>query len=178
VAYPWFKTFHLVGMVAWFAGVFYLPRLFVYHAEAASRAEAERAVLHAQFSRMERLLYRAITVPAMVFTLAMATGMIVLEPSLLLQGWLEAKLGFVFVLVVYTLWQGELMRELAEGTCRFSSQTFRVLNEIPTVLLIAIVVLAVFRGEMTGVVLGATLGAVTLLLALGILAYARLRRPT
>src|SRR5687768_10491097 len=78
MAYLWLKAFHIIGVVAWFAGLFYLVRLFVYHVEAAERPEPERAVLQPQFALMERRLYRIITRPAMVLTLATAAGMLAL----------------------------------------------------------------------------------------------------
>ena len=81
MAYLWLKAFHIIGVVAWFAGLFYLVRLFVYHVEAAERPELERAVLQPQFALMERRLYRIITRPAMVLTLATAAGMRALQPA-------------------------------------------------------------------------------------------------
>jgi len=77
MTYLWFKAFHLVGVVAWFAGMFYLPRLFVYHAEANEQPEAVRTVLQQQYQIMEKRLYRIIMTPAMVLTVAMAIAMVI-----------------------------------------------------------------------------------------------------
>ncbi|HUF36275.1 MAG TPA: CopD family protein [Gemmatimonadales bacterium] len=83
MAYLWLKAFHIVGVVAWFAGLFYLVRLFIYHVEAEERPEAERSVLQPQFALMERRLFRIITRPAMMITLLTAAGMLALQPGCL-----------------------------------------------------------------------------------------------
>jgi putative membrane protein len=81
--YLWAKTLHIVAVVAWFAGLFYLPRLFVYHAEALGGPEPARGVLHAQFTRMERILERAIMRPALVLAIAAAVVMLAARPGML-----------------------------------------------------------------------------------------------
>ncbi|HEX6668112.1 MAG TPA: CopD family protein, partial [Gemmatimonadales bacterium] len=95
MAYLWLKAFHIIGVVAWFAGLFYLVRLFVYHVEAAERPEPERAVLQPQFALMERRLYLIITQPAMLVTMLTAVGLLVLQPGWLRDWWLWAKVALV-----------------------------------------------------------------------------------
>ena len=80
MAYLWFKAFHLVGIVAWFAGMFYLPRLFVYHAEAYEQSEPARTILKSQYQVMEKRLYSIIMTPAMLLTVAMAIGLVSVAP--------------------------------------------------------------------------------------------------
>ena len=93
MAYYWFKAFHLVGIVVWFAGLFYLVRLFIYHVEANEQPEPARSILKNQYQLMEQRLYSIITTPGMLVTIAMAIGLIYTEPDVLKQGWLHFKLA-------------------------------------------------------------------------------------
>ena len=148
MAYFWFKAFHLIGIVVWFAGLFYIVRLFVYHAEASQEPEPAQTILKNQYQIMEKRLYHIITTPGMVVTVAMAIGLLVTEPEVLKDGWLHIKLAFVAVLIAYHFYCGRIMRRLAAGECNWSGQQFRALNEAPTVLLVAIVLLAVFKNNL------------------------------
>lgn len=148
MAYFWFKAFHLIGVVVWFAGLFYLVRLFVYHAEASERDEPAQTILKAQYEIMEKRLYHIITMPGMVVTVAMAIGLIFTEPEILKSGWLHIKLALVAVLLAYHFYCGRIMKRLAAGECNWTGQQFRALNEGPTVLLVVIVLLAVFKGSL------------------------------
>jgi putative membrane protein len=142
MAYYWFKAFHLIGVVVWFAGLFYIVRLFVYHAEAAQEPEPAQTILKNQYEIMEKRLYNIITTPGMVVTVVMAIGLLTTEPEVLKDGWLQIKLAFVAALLVYHFYCGRIMRRLATGQCNWSGQQFRALNEAPTLLLVAIVLLA------------------------------------
>lgn len=126
-------------MVAWMAGILYLFRLFVYH------TEEKQAVVKARFCVMERRLYRYITVPAMVATVAFGGSMVALDLTLLQAPWLHAKLLFVGGIVGLTLFGSFQMDELEAGTCKLSSRTFRLLNEVPTLFLVVVVFLVVFK---------------------------------
>jgi putative membrane protein len=121
------------------AGILYLLRLFVYHAE-----ETE-SLVKSRFEIMERRLLRYITVPAMIAALVFGVWMLYLNPPLLRQGWLHAKLTFVVLLMGVTLYSHRLRIQLAAGTCRKTSVFFRVLNEVPTLLMILIVILVIVR---------------------------------
>lgn len=133
----WLKAFHVVFVVAWFAGLFYLPRLFVYH---VATAEPQG---RARFEVMERRLFAIMTVGALGAVL-FGAAMIVTAPAYLAFGWLRVKLGLVAVLVGYHAWCHRLMRQLAAGSGR-SQRWYRLFNEVPGLLLIAIVVLAVVK---------------------------------
>lgn len=139
MAYLWIKAFHIVAMVAWFAAIFYLPRLFVYH------AMAEDAVSRERFKVMERKLYRGIMTPSMVVTVALGVWMLVLVPPLLSQGWMHAKLTIVALLIVYHFWCGRILRDFRDEKNSRSHRWFRVFNEVPVFGLIAVVVLAVVK---------------------------------
>jgi len=176
MAYFWYKAFHLIGVVVWFAGLFYLVRLFVYHVEAQAEDEPARSILSQQYELMERRLYHIITTPGMVVTVAMAVGLLVTEPEVLKMGWLHAKLAFVALLIGYHFYCGRLMKKLAAGECNWTSKQFRALNEGPTVLLLAIVMLAVFKNQFpTNASAWLIFGAVVAMAA-SIQLYARKRR--
>lgn len=173
MAYLWLKAFHIIGVVAWFAGLFYLVRLFIYHVEAEGRAPAEREVLQPQFALMERRLYLIITRPAMLVTMLTAVGLLVLQPGWLRDWWLWAKVALVAGLLGYHLLCGRIMRQLARGAIGWTGQRLRVLNEVPTLVLIVVVLLVVFKNQLplagTALVVLAT-GA---LFAIAIRVYAR-----
>lgn len=124
-------------MVAWFAGLFYLPRLFVYHVEQPEAA--------AVFTTMEHKLARYIMLPAAVATATFGMGMILVSPEIMAMGWLHAKLGCVMLLVAYHISLEIHRTNLATGRNRKSGRFFRMYNEIPTLLLIAIIFLAVIK---------------------------------
>ena len=148
MAYYWYKAFHLIGVVVWFAGLFYLVRLFVYHAEAEQQPEPAQTILKNQYELMEKRLYNIITTPGMVVTVAMAVGLISTEPEVLKSGWLHIKLTFVVLLLAYHFWCGRIMKKLEKGESKWTGQQFRALNEAPTLLLVVIVLLAVFKNSL------------------------------
>lgn len=176
MSYLWFKSLHIVGIVAWFAGMFYLPRLFVYHAEANEQPEAVRSILQQQYQVMEARLYKIIMTPAMLLTVAMAIGMLVTAPELLKETWIHVKLSLVAVLIGYHHFCKRLMNEMAAGKFRFSGQQFRWFNEFPTVLFVIVVLLAVFKNSFpTSAATWAVVGMVVAMAAI-IQLYARKRR--
>ena len=133
----WIKSLHIVFVVSWFAGLFYLPRLYVYHAGATDGPSRER------FKIMERKLYRGIMTPTMVLTLA--TGAWLWLGFGISGGWLHAKLTLVALLVAYHFWLGKLRHDFAADANRRSHVFYRWINEAPLVLLAAIVVLVVVK---------------------------------
>ena len=176
MAYYWFKALHLIGIVVWFAGLFYLVRLFVYHAEANEQPEPAQTILKKQYELMEKRLYNIITTPGMAVTVAMALGLIYTEPGILKSGWLHTKLSFVALLLIYHFYCGRIMRQLAKGECQWTGQQFRALNEAPTILLVVIVLLAVFKNNLP---LDATtwlIVALVISMAASIQLYAKKRR--
>ncbi len=176
MAYYWFKAFHVVGVVVWFAGLFYLVRLFIYHVEADAEPEPAQGILKGQYEIMERRLYNIITTPGMVVTVAMAIGLLVLMPEYLKDGWMHAKLGLVALLLGYHYYCGRLMRQLQREECRWSSRQLRALNEAPTLLLVVIVMLVIFKNNFpTGATTWLIAGLVVFMAAT-IQLYARKRR--
>jgi protoporphyrinogen IX oxidase len=177
MAYYWFKAFHIVGFVSWFAGLFYLPRLFVYHAEAQEQqSEPARSILRAQFTLMEKRLYGIIMVPAMVVTLVMAGAMVSLQPEMLQQTWLQVKMGLVLVLVAFNFYCRTMIRQLEAGETPLTSKQFRWLNEFPTFFLVVVVMLAVFKNDIPTNATGYVVLAMVVAFAASIQLYARKRR--
>ncbi|MDP8966765.1 MAG: protoporphyrinogen oxidase HemJ [Cyanobacteriota bacterium] len=176
MAYYWFKAFHLIGVVVWFAGLFYMVRLFVYHAEAAQEPEPAQTILKNQYEIMEKRLYNIITTPGMVVTVAMAIGLLTTEPEVLKDGWLQIKLAFVVALIAYHFYCGRMMRQLAAGECNWGGQQFRALNEAPTVLLVVIVLLAVFKNNLPADITGWGIFAMIIVMMATIHLYAKKRK--
>src|SRR3990167_8571842 len=139
--YPmlWLKAFHLISIICWFAALFYLPRLFVYHAMSTDQPSIDR------FKIMERKLYRGIGTPAMIATLIFGVWMLMENPGLMKAGWIHAKLLLVFILMGYHHACGSLMRKFAADQNKRSHVFYRWFNEFPVVLLIGIVILAVVK---------------------------------
>jgi putative membrane protein len=106
------KSIHIIFVVSWFAGLFYIIRLFIYHTEAEERPENERDILQAQFIIMEKKLWQIITTPAMVLTLLSGITMLILNPYYLQQPWMWVKIGFVLGLLVYHFFCQRILNQL------------------------------------------------------------------
>jgi putative membrane protein len=176
MAYLWFKSFHILGFVAWFAGLFYLPRLFVYHIEAEERQDPAKSILKEEFNRLETRLYKLIMMPAMIFTVVMAIAIISTEPYVLREPWLHIKIVLVLVLIGFHFYCGRTIRKLHDGTCTTSSIQMRRINEVPTILLGLVTLLAIFKNTLpfNATVVGT--GAAIVLFGIIIQLYARKRR--
>ena len=133
----WIKAFHIAFMVTWFAGLFYLPRLFVYHAMTSDAPGIER------FRVMERKLYYGIMTPGAVLTIA--TGLVLWLYFGITGGWLHAKLALVAALVGYHIWCGALVRGFRDGRNAHSHVWYRWFNEVPVLFLVAIVILVTVK---------------------------------
>lgn len=138
--YFWVKALHVISIVAWMAGLFYLPRLFVYHANAVKGSEVSEL-----FKVMERRLYHAIMMPAMIASWLFGAIMLAAVPGYLSDGWLHAKLTFVVALTVVHFLLERYRRDFAADRNRHDHKFFRVLNEVPTLLLIGIVIMVVVK---------------------------------
>lgn len=134
----WLKAFHVIGVVTWFAGLFYLPRLFVYHAEASEPVVRDRLKV------MERRLLVMTHIGGAV-AVAFGIATLAVEPYYLAAGWLHVKLALVALLVVYHGVLVKLVRDFAHDRCGWPSGRLRWFNEVPGVLLLAIVILAVVK---------------------------------
>jgi putative membrane protein len=144
----WLKAFHIVGVVSWFAALLYLPRLFVYHAQIQSAGTSivsiDDTLGNARFKVMERKLFMIMTVGA-VIAVGFGVAMLALAPDYLLMRWLQVKLALVLVLVGYHGACFALLQQFAADRNSHSERWFRLFNEIPALLLIAIVILVVVK---------------------------------
>ncbi len=140
MTFLWLKAFHIIAVVTWFAAIFYLPRLFVYHADANDEVSRER------FKIMERKLYRGIMTPSMVIVIALGIWMLSMNTSFYFsQGWMHAKLTLVALLVVYHFYCGHLLEIFKEDRNTRSHVFYRWFNEVPVFILLGVVILVVVR---------------------------------
>jgi putative membrane protein len=172
------KTIHFIGLISWFAGLFYLPRLFIYHVEALEKTEPEKSILSNQFGLMEKRLYNIIMNPAMILTYVGGFTMIFYYGWDWFTGniWMHWKLGFVFLLTGYHHYSKGIIRKLSLGKIPMSSNQLRYYNEIATLLLLAIVLLAVFKSRLDFIYAFVTIIIFMFLLMLGIKAYKNYRK--
>lgn len=140
MSYEWVKALHVLSVISWMAGLLYLPRLFVYHAGAAPGSETSET-----FKVMERRLLRGIMNPAMIAAYVFGVWMLVLSPEWLKQPWMHAKLTAVAAMTVSHMAMAKWRRAFAEDRNVRSDRFFRVVNEVPTVLMIAVVVFVIVK---------------------------------
>jgi protoporphyrinogen IX oxidase len=170
------KAVHIIFVVTWFAGLFYMPRLLIYLTESAGKSEPERSILHNQLSLMAQRLWFGITWPSAIITLAMGTALIVNQPQWLQQAFMHVKLTLVFLLYCYHFSLHYLFTRIKNRDFTFSSQQLRVWNEVATLFLISIVFLIVLKNSLS--MLWGILGlfVFTVIILLGIKIYRRLRK--
>ncbi|MBZ0128335.1 MAG: protoporphyrinogen oxidase HemJ [Rhodobacteraceae bacterium] len=140
--YPWTKVLHVISVIAWMAGLFYLPRLFVYHVEKAGSEGAQ----HDLFQVMERRLYHAIMMPAMLATWLFGLTL-VFTPGIIdwSDAWPWVKAAMVLGMTWFHFWLDQRRKELILGTCTITGRGFRMMNEVPTLLMVVIVVMVIAR---------------------------------
>ncbi len=142
------KALHIIFVVSWFAGLFYIVRLFIYHVEAQAKEETEKRILSTQFKMMESRLWWIITTPAMILTLVFGIWMLILAPGYLQAGWMHIKLAFVAVLLIYHFVCQKIMIDMKNGSYKWKSGGLRLWNELATLCLVAIVFLAVVKNQL------------------------------
>lgn len=139
--YLWLKAFHIISMTAWMAGMFYLPRLYVYHSGVAAGSDSDKML-----QTMERKLLRYIINPAMILTFVFGVAMIVDTPEWMKQGWLHAKIMLVVVgLGGFHGFLAKIRKDFERGQNDRSEKFYRLINEVPTILLVLIVILVVLK---------------------------------
>jgi len=146
--YLYIKSLHIIFVVTWFAGLFYIVRLFIYQTEALQKPEPEKSILHNQLSKMSRLLWNVITWPSAIITLILATTLLVLQPFWLQQPFMHIKLTFVFLLYLYHFSCHYIYKKLQKGEIKYSSTQLRIWNEVATLFLVAVVFLIVLKNEL------------------------------
>ncbi len=169
------KAIHIIFVVTWFAGLFYLVRLFIYHIEAEEKAEPARSILKAQYEIMEQRLYQIITNPSMFGVLITGYWLLYVYSAFLQSAWMWVKLGLVAGLLGYHYFCRAVMKKFREGEIRYTSTQMRIVNEVATLFLVGIVFLVVLKQTLSLLwgLLGLLLLGVGLML--GIRLYKRLR---
>jgi len=143
------KAFHLIFIVTWFAGLFYIVRLFIYHTEAQEKEDAKKTILSNQFVIMEKRLWYGITWPSAILVLISALVMLYHSPGFLTQAFMHVKLAFVLGLYLYHLYIHKLFVQIQSGSFKMSSNKLRVFNELATIFLVAIVFIIILRDQIS-----------------------------
>ncbi len=173
--YNYIKALHLIFVITWFAGLFYIPRLFIYHIEASAKPSPDKEILTRQFQLMTKRLWYIITWPSAVLALIFGIWLLVLVPTWLQQPWMHVKFGFVFLLILYHLKSHQIFKQLQRNEVRYTSRFMRIWNEGATLLLFAIVFLVILKSAFNWVFGVVGLIVLGVLLMLGIRLYKRIR---
>jgi len=167
MVYLYAKAVHIIFVICWMSGLFYMPRLFIYHTEAKDKSQEAFDVLHKEFSKMEKLLWWVITTPAMYITVFSALVMLWYSPGLLSMGWMHVKLTFVLGMIIYHFTCQKIMFKLSRQESKLTSTKLRLFNEVATVLLFAIVFTVVLKSALNWIfgVLGLLILSIALMMA-------------
>ena len=173
--YLYAKAVHIIFVICWMAGLFYMVRLFIYHTEARGKPDAEYQVLHRQFMVMEQKLWWIIATPAMYLAIVAGLVMLVTSPGLLAAGWLHVKLAFVVGLLVYHFICQRIMYRLKAETSSWTSTRLRMWNELATVLLFAIVFTVVLKSAVNWIFGTVGLLVLAIMLMIAVKVYKKVR---
>lgn len=173
--YLYLKALHIIFVITWFAGLFYIVRLFIYHSEALEKDEPERSILSNQLALMSHRLWYIITWPSAIITLIFGIWLLVVQPAWLTMPFMHIKLGFVFLLFLYHLACHYIFKKLQKGENKYTSTQLRIFNEVATVILFAVVFLIVLKNQLSWV--WGTLGLISfaVILMIAIKLYKRFR---
>ncbi|WP_395809685.1 CopD family protein [Daejeonella sp.] len=176
--YLYLKAIHIIFVVSWMAGLFYIVRLFIYHVEANDRSELERITLQRQFEIMQHKLWYIITTPAMAISVLAGIAMIWVNPVLLSMNWMLVKLAFVLGLLVYHFLCQNIMNKLKQGIFTWSSTQLRLWNELATIFLVAIVFTVILKSAVDWIygLTGLVVFSAVIMSAVKIYKYYRLKR--
>ncbi len=174
--YNYIKALHLIFVVTWFAGLFYIPRLFIYHIEAAEKASPEKEILTKQLKLMTKRLWRIITWPSAIFCTVFALILLHLNPGLISQPWMQVKLGFVVLLMAYHIKNHLIYKQLQQDELKYTSNYMRIWNEGATLILFAVIFLVILKSAVNWIYGVAGLLVLGVLLMLGIRLYKQIRK--
>ncbi len=173
--YLYIKSLHLIFVVTWFAGLFYIPRLFIYQIEANERPDNEKSILLPQLQLMTKRLWYIISWPSAVLAVFFALWLLYLAPDWLQEGWMQVKLGFVVLLLFYHFKCHNLVKQLEKGTCTWTSNQMRLWNEVATLILFSVVFLVILKNAFNWIYGVIGIFSLAGLLMVGIKVYKRLR---
>ena len=173
--YNYIKALHLIFIITWFAGLFYIPRLFVYQIEAFHKPSPEKEILGKQLKLMAKRLWYIITWPSAILATLFAIILLVLNPALLYFVWMQVKLGFVVLLIIYHLKTHQYFKQLQNDVVKKSSSFMRIWNEGATLILFAVIFLVILKSAINWIF--GVLGIIVLgvLLMLGFKLYKKIR---
>ena len=173
--YYYIKSLHLIFVITWFAGLFYIPRLFVYQIEASEKASPEKEILGKQLKLMAKRLWYIITWPSAVLATLFAIWLLILQPYFLELAWMQVKLGFIVLLIIYHLKTHQYYKQLQNDDVKHTSGFMRIWNEGATFILFAVIFLAILKNAMNWIF--GVIGIVVLgiLIMLGFKLYKRIR---
>ncbi|MBT0607263.1 CopD family protein [Aequorivita echinoideorum] len=173
--YPYIKSLHLIFIITWFAGLFYIVRLFVYQIEASQKPSPEREIIGDQLKIMASRLWKIITWPSMILALLFGIILIVKVPAWLSEDWMQVKLGFVALLIIYHFKCQQIFNQLQKNEVNYTPNFMRLFNEAPTIILFSVVFLVILKDGINWIY--GTVGIVVfaILLMMGFKIYKRIR---
>jgi len=174
--YNYIKSLHLIFVITWFAGLFYIVRLFVYHAEAKDKPEPEQSILIKQYQLMQYRLWYIITWPSAIVASIFAFWLLLIMPQWLQQEWMIVKLGFVLLLYLYHWKCHQMYNQLQKNEVKHSSNFFRLWNEVATLILFAVVFLVILKSAINWIYGVIGIFVFSLLIMLGFKFYKRIRQ--
>ncbi|KAA3624548.1 MAG: CopD family protein [Flavobacterium sp.] len=175
VEYNYIKSLHLIFVITWFAGLFYIVRLFVYQIEASQKPSPEKEILGEQLKLMARRLWFIISWPSMILATGFAVWLLILRPFYISDAWMQVKLGFVVLLIIYHIKCHLIFKDLQRDKVAYSSNFMRIFNEGATIILFAVVFLVILKNAINWIygTVGLILFAVVIMLGFKI--YKRIR---
>jgi putative membrane protein len=176
MTFLYLKAVHIIFIVTWFAGLFYMPRIFIYIVEAHSKTEPEKSILLKQLKMMASRLWFAITWPSAIITLGVGTSLILNQPEWLQQGFMHIKLTLVFFLYLYHFSIHVIFKQLTRDVVKYSSQQLRFWNEVATLFLISIVFIIVLKNALSMAWGMIGLITISILITVGIRVYKKFRK--
>jgi len=173
--YNYIKALHLIFVITWFAGLFYIPRLFIYQIEASQKPSPEKEILGKQLKLMAKRLWFIITWPSAILATLFATCLLILRPGILNDAWMHVKLGFVLILIIYHLKSHHIYQQLQVDIIKWTSNQMRLWNEGTTIILFAVIFLVMLRDAVNWIYGLVGILLLAILLMLGIKFYKRIR---
>ncbi|MEL4307174.1 CopD family protein [Joostella sp. CR20] len=173
--YNYIKALHLIFVVTWFAGLFYIPRLFVYQIEAFHQPSPEKEILGKQLKLMAKRLWFIITWPSAILATIFAVWLLILIPAWLHQGWMHVKLVFVLLLILYHLKTHQIFKQLQNDKVKYTSRFMRIWNEGATIILFSVVFLVILKNSINWIFGVVGIFLLAILLMLGIKLYKRIQ---
>ena len=174
-AYLYIKSLHLIFIITWFAGLFYIVRLFVYQIEASQKETPEKEILGKHLKIMAYRLWYIITWPSMILALVFGTVLLIIFPAWLSAPWMHVKLVFVLILIIYAIKCQQIFKQLQNDIVKYSSNYMRLFNEIPTIILFSVVFMVILKDGLNWIY--GTVGIIvfSMLLMMGYKWYKRIR---